>query len=145
MSLSIPNLLFIESNNHYAGGYVSPEALEQVKARGITHVIDMLPDNEHGGFDEAAMAGELGLFYAHLPIQGGYDLSRENAEALDRLLAGAEGNPVLVHCMSGNRVGALFALRAAWVQGLPPLEALQVGRRYGLTKLEPLVMQLLGI
>ncbi|MFX8620568.1 hypothetical protein ABTM24_20410, partial [Acinetobacter baumannii] len=83
--LSIPNLLFVEPN-HYAGGYVSPEALEQVKAAGITHVIDMLPDNEHGGFDEAGLAGELGLFYAHLPVQGGHDLSRDNAEALDRLL-----------------------------------------------------------
>lgn len=144
MSLNIPNLLFVEPN-HYAGGYVSPEALEQVRAQGITHVIDMLPNNEHGGFDEAAMAAELGLFYAHLPIQGGYDMTRENAQALDRLLSEAGDAPVLVHCMSGNRVGALFALRAAWVQGLPAAEALQVGRRYGLTKMEPLVAQLLGL
>lgn len=144
MSLNIPNLLFVEPN-HYAGGYVSPEALEQVRAQGITHVIDMLPNNEHGGFDEAGMAAELGLFYAHLPIQGGYDMTRENAQALDRLLSEAGDAPVLVHCMSGNRVGALFALRAAWVQGLPAAEALQVGRRYGLTKMEPLVAQLLGL
>ena len=38
-----------------------------------------------------------------------------------------------------------IALRAAWVQGLPAAEALQVGRRYGLTKMEPLVAQLLGL
>ena len=47
--------------------------------------------------------------------------------------------------MSGNRVGALFALRAHWLQGLPAVEALAVGRRYGLTKLEPLVMQILAL
>lgn len=144
MALPIPNLLFVEPN-HYAGGYVSPEALTQVKAAGITHVIDMLPDNEHGGFDEAAMAADLGLFYAHLPIQGGHDLNRDSAEALDRLLAEAGDTPVLVHCMSGNRVGALFALRAHWLQGVPAVEALQVGRRYGLTRMEPLVAQLLGL
>lgn len=144
MALPIPNLLFV-APNHYAGGYVSPEALAQVKAEGITHVIDMLPDNEHGGFDEAGLAADLGLFYAHLPVQGGHDLNKANAEALDKLLAEAGDTPVLVHCMSGNRVGALFALRAHWVQGLPAVEALQIGRRYGLTKLEPLVIQLLGL
>ncbi len=144
MALPIPNLLFV-APNHYSGGYVSPEALVQVKAEGITHVIDMLPDNEHGGFDEAGMAADLGLFYAHLPVQGGQDLNKGNAEALDRLLAEVGDTPVLVHCMSGNRVGALFALRAHWLQGLSQEEALEVGRRYGLTRMEPLVRQLLGM
>jgi len=54
-------------------------------------------------------------------------------------------SPVLVHCMSGNRVGALFALRAFWLQGMSAVEALAVGRRYGLTKLEPLVVQILAL
>lgn len=144
MALPIPNLLFV-APNHYSGGFVSPEALVQVKAEGITHVIDMLPDAEHGGFDEAALAAELGLYYVHLPIQGGHDLNKANAEALDRLLADAGDAPVLVHCMSGNRVGALFALRAHWLQGLSAVEALQVGRRYGLTRMEPLVAQILGL
>lgn len=144
MSLPIPNLLFVEPN-HYAGGYVSPEALAEVKAAGITHVIDMLPEHEHGGFDEAALAAELGLYYAHLPIVGGHDLNRANAEALHSLLAASGESPVLVHCMSGNRVGALFALRAYWLQGMSAVEALAVGRRYGLTKLEPLVVQILAL
>lgn len=143
MNIAIPNLLFVEPN-HYSGGYVSPEALVQVKDAGITHVIDMLPAAEHGGFDESAAAAELGLFYAHLPVQGGHDLNRNTAEALDRLLSEAGDAPVLVHCMSGNRVGALFALRAHWLQGVPAAEALAIGRQYGLTKLEPLVVQLLS-
>ncbi|WP_022955076.1 beta-lactamase hydrolase domain-containing protein [Perlucidibaca piscinae] len=143
MSLPIPNLLFL-APSHYVGGYVSPEALQAVKAHGITHVIDMLPEHEHGGFDEAAMAADLGLYYAHLPIVGGHDLNRGNAEVLDRLLAEVGDTPVLVHCMSGNRVGALFALRAHWLHGEAPEQALETGRRYGLTKLEPLVRQLLA-
>lgn len=141
--LEIPNLLQ-PSDQLLTGGFVSPEALLQVKAAGITHIIDMLPAHEHGGFDEAAMAEELGLFYAHLPILGGQDLNRDNAEALDQLLAAAGDATVLVHCMSGNRVGALFALRAAWIQGMSVEQALTEGRRHGLTKLEPLVVQLLA-
>ncbi len=143
MAIAIPNLLFVEPN-HYSGGFVSPEALVQVKEAGITHVIDMLPEAEHGGFDEAGAAADLGLFYVHLPVQGGHDLNRVNAEALDRLLSEVGDTPVLVHCMSGNRVGALFALRAHWLQGASPQQALQIGRQYGLTKLEPLIAQMLG-
>ena len=143
MALPIPNLLFV-APTHYAGGYVSPEAMALVKDHGITHIIDMLPANEHGGYDESAHAAELGLFYAHLPVQGGNDLNRANAEALDRLLAESGEAPVLVHCMSGNRVGALFALRAHWLKGESAADALATGRRYGLTKLEPLVVQLLA-
>lgn len=141
-SLSIPNLLHI-APNEYVGGFVSPESLSEVAALGFTHIIDMLPEHEHGAFDEAAMAAELGLYYVHLPIVGGHDLNRSNAEALDALLASVGETPVLVHCMSGNRVGALFALRAAWLKGMSHDEALLEGRRYGLTKLEPLVVQLL--
>jgi uncharacterized protein (TIGR01244 family) len=140
--LNIPNLMQ-GAPGHYSGGFVSPEALSKVKAQGFTHVIDMLPEHEHGGFDEAALAAELGLYYAHLPIVGGHDLNRSNAEALDALLASIGEAPVLVHCMSGNRVGALFALRGYWLKDMSVDEALVEGRRYGLTKLEPLVVQLL--
>lgn len=143
MALPIPNLMFV-APNHYSGGFVSHEAMALVKAEGITHVIDMLPRHEHGEYDEAAHAEELGLFYVHLPIQGGNDLNKTNAEALDRLLKDVGDTPVLVHCMSGNRVGALFALRAHWLQGQSVAEALATGRRYGLTKMEPLVVQLLS-
>ncbi|MEO6699705.1 MAG: sulfur transferase domain-containing protein [Paraperlucidibaca sp.] len=140
--LHIPNLMQ-GASGLYSGGFVSPEALTEVKAQGFTHVIDMLPEHEHGSFDEAALAAELGLYYAHLPIVGGHDLNRSNAEALDALLSSAGDTPVLVHCMSGNRVGALFALRGYWLRGMSVDEALAEGRRYGLTKLEPLVVQLL--
>ena len=90
-SLSIPNLLHI-APNEYVGGFVSPESLSEVAALGFTHIIDMLPEHEHGAFDEAAMAAELGLYYVHLPIVGGHDLNRSNAEALDALLDGGVGS-----------------------------------------------------
>lgn len=141
-TLSIPNLMQ-GAPNQFSAGFVSPEAMAGVKACGFTHVIDMLPEHEHGGFDEAALAAELGLYYVHLPIVGGHDLNRHNAEALDTLLASVGDTPVLVHCMSGNRVGALFALRGFWLNGMSIEKALAEGRRFGLTKLEPLVVQLL--
>src|SRR5690606_38327465 len=44
--------------------------------------------------------------------------------------------PALVHCASGNRVGALAALRAAWLQGADEEAAIAEGRRWGLRSLE---------
>ena len=54
------------------------------------------------------------------------------------------GTPVLVHCGSGNRVGALFALRAAWLQGVAPAQAVALGRAAGMTALEPAIRGILG-
>ncbi|MGB5353711.1 MAG: hypothetical protein WBN32_08890, partial [Woeseia sp.] len=72
-------------------------------------------------------------------IAGPDDVTFENAAKLDALLAEFAG-PVLLHCGSGNRVGALFALRAK-AAGLSNEQALEVGRRAGLTQLEEQVRQ----
>jgi hypothetical protein len=45
----------------------------------------------------------------------------------------------LVHCGSSNRVGALLALRAAWLKGATLEAALAAGRSAGLTGLESAV------
>ncbi|MGD9583304.1 MAG: sulfur transferase domain-containing protein [Lysobacterales bacterium] len=124
-------------------GRMDASALAAAKAAGVEWVIDLLPETECAGFDEAAACAALQLGYARLPIAGAADLNRENVAAFDRLLADSPAPMVLVHCASGNRVGALYALRAGWLQGKSPLQALAVGRAHGLTKLEPVVAQLL--
>ena len=51
--------------------------------------------------------------------------------------------PAMVHCASGNRVGAMLALKAAWIDGASPEEALQLGVDAGLTRLHDRVATLL--
>ena len=51
---------------------------------------------------------------------------------------------VLLHCASGNRVGALLALAAVQVDGASPEAALTLGRAAGLKSLEPVVMERLA-
>ncbi len=51
--------------------------------------------------------------------------------------------PVLVHCGSGNRVGAIHALGAHYIDGQSIDDALVVGRSTGLTGFEPRVRELL--
>ena len=52
---------------------------------------------------------------------------------------------MLLHCGSGNRVGALLALKAFWLDGGSAEEALEVGLAGGVTRLEPTVRELLGL
>ncbi|MER2176978.1 MAG: hypothetical protein ABS955_04680, partial [Stenotrophomonas maltophilia] len=57
-----------------------------------------------------------------------------NAKALRTVLAQSQG-PVLLHCASGNRAGALLALLQAR-EGASVDDALTFGRAAGMTSLE---------
>ena len=118
-----------------SGGRISADDLPALRAAGIARVIDLTPDVETPDFDEASAVRAAGLAYDNLPIAGAADLTPASVAAFDQLLRDVEG-PALVHCASGNRVGALAALRAAWVQGADEEAAIAEGRRWGLRSLE---------
>ena len=126
-----------------SGGRISAGDLPALRAAGIGHVIDLTPDAETPAFDEAAEVRAAGLRYDNLPIAGPADLTRDAVVAFDALLDGVDG-PALVHCASGNRVGALVALRAAWLDGADDEAAVAEGRRWGLTGLEGAVRERLA-
>uniref|UniRef100_UPI00190FA714 beta-lactamase hydrolase domain-containing protein n=2 Tax=Gammaproteobacteria TaxID=1236 RepID=UPI00190FA714 len=69
---------------------------------------------EDRGYDQAAEVRRLGMDYIALPIAGKDDITPANAAALHALLKERDGE-VLLHCASGNRVGALLALAAVQV------------------------------
>ena len=85
-----------------------------------------------------------GLAYHALPIASGDDLDRVRVAHFAELLQTHAGQPLLIHCASANRVGALVALHAAWHQGMAAEEAIALGRRAGLLGLEPCVRELLA-
>lgn len=119
----------------HSGGRITADDVSALRAAGIRHVINLAPAGETPDFDEASAVRAAGMRYDTLPIAGAGDLDREAVLAFDRLLQAAEG-PTLVHCASGNRVGALVALRAAWLQGVDEEAAVAEGRRWGLRGLE---------
>ena len=114
-------------------------ALEVCADAGYATVIDLRGTEEDRGFDEAAVVDDLGLHYVTLPIAGKDAISFDNARKLDGLLDEYPG-PVLVHCASSNRVGALLALRAS-LDGADDETALALGREGGLTSLEGIVRE----
>ena len=117
-----------------AGGQPTPEELAALAEAGYRTVLNMrLPDED--GNTDSAYVEELGMAYVDVPIEGAAGLSEERALQFAEALSGVE-RPVVVHCGSGNRVGALFALKAYYVDGKSADEAMQIGRNAGMTRLE---------
>jgi len=125
------------------GGQPSTQQLHEAAAAGVTTVIDLRTPQEDRGYDEQAAAETLGLRYVRLPIGGAGDINEANARTLRRLIGQDAAGTTLLHCASGNRVGALLALAHARVDGASAEESLELGRAAGLTSLEPTVRALL--
>lgn len=117
--------------NIITGGQPTPEDLQRLREAGLSNVINMRMPYEQTEFDDAEAAQAAGLNYVAMPIGGEPAISVEAARELDSWLEKLSGN-TLVHCATSNRVGALFAIRAAVLQGKPLAEALAEGQRAGL-------------
>ena len=118
-----------------AAGRIELADVVRLRQAGIRHVIDLTRNEETPDFDEAAAVRNAGIDYSNLPLRGAEDLTLENVRAFDALL-GEVRRPLLVHCASGNRVGAMAALRAAWIEGRPVEDAVAIGKAWGLKSLE---------
>ncbi|HWU70308.1 MAG TPA: sulfur transferase domain-containing protein [Pseudoxanthomonas sp.] len=126
------------------GGQPTLEQLDALPAQGVRTVIDLRPDSEDHGYDEARELQQRKLKYLRLPIAGAQDLTPANATALKKLLD-ESSDGVLLHCASGNRAGALLALMAAQEERLPPAQALELGKQAGMKSLSPVVEEKLGL
>lgn len=140
---SLPNLAS-PAPNLATAGRLQPQDIPVIAKVGVRHVIDLMVDSETPEFDEAAVVRSAGMSYENLPIRGAEDLTPENVARFDRLITEAGAVPTLVHCSSSNRVGAMAALRAAWIQGQSVDAALEEGRRWGMKGLEPAVRERLS-
>jgi len=125
------------------GGQPTPPQIEQAAVAGYRTVINLRTEGEEGFAWEPAAVEAAGMRYVLLPI-GSDGLTRANVKLLDEALAaGLQEGPVLLHCASSNRVGALLALRAGWLHDASREAALELGRAGGMTRLEPQVTELL--
>ena len=127
----------------YTSGQPSVAQFAGLKSIGISRVIHMRLASEKGtGWEEKA-AEELGLDFVRLPIAGAKGLTRENVQRFADELAKESEAGTLVACGSSNRVGAMFALKAFWLDGATADDALRLGQEAGITRLLPTVTKLL--
>jgi uncharacterized protein (TIGR01244 family) len=142
--LAIPNAR-IPADGVLSGGQPTREQLLAAGRAGFRTVINLRLEAEPGFEWEPETVKASAMRYVHIPVAGAEGLTRENVERVDAALREAlAAGPTILHCASGNRIGAVLALREAWLRGASPDAALKVGLAAGLTGLEPRTRELLG-
>ncbi|GAB4140305.1 MAG: sulfur transferase domain-containing protein [Planctomycetota bacterium] len=127
----------------WSSGQPTQEQFDQLPAMGIHRVIQLRPASENGTGWEEERARTSGIEFVRIPVAGAEGLTRANVDQLAAALKKPTKGGTLVCCASGNRVGALLALKARWVDGATAEAALELGRAAGVTKLEPKLQELL--
>ncbi|MFB0980901.1 MAG: sulfur transferase domain-containing protein [Alteromonadaceae bacterium] len=123
------------------GGQPSEIDLVILSKSGIKTIINLRGDEEFNDFDEKAEVEALGMNYITIPILGASGINNENLKLFSAAIQNKE--QAFVHCASGNRVGAMFALDAYFNHKKSLKEAISIGKQSGLTRLESTVKKVI--
>ncbi|WP_319800145.1 beta-lactamase hydrolase domain-containing protein [Psychrobacter sp. I-STPA6b] len=129
---SVLSPVFFPDEQTVVTGALSPEQIAHIAASGVEHVINFQPESELT-FDEKSAVEAHGMSYSHLPITGAEDLKQVNLLEFDKILRQHHGQRILMHCSTGNRVGACVALRQGWLRGRKMDTAMKRGKEHGLS------------
>jgi uncharacterized protein (TIGR01244 family) len=88
-------------------GQPEEEHLKRLAEAGYKTIVDLRTPEEDRGLDEPEVARQAGMEYVNIPV-GHEDVEDETFERFRELMKDPERRPVLVHCSSANRVGALL-------------------------------------
>lgn len=110
-------------------GLLRDGAIPVLKALGFATIVDLRSPAEGIGAEQQAAAA-AGLRYVNIPVTGGVPTDAQVAE-FARIVEDPNNAPLLVHCASANRVGAMWTLYRVR-QGIPLAIALEEGRTAGL-------------
>jgi len=100
-------------------------------ASGVSTVIDLRAPGEPRGFDEPAAARAAGVEYHNIPVVAG-SLTASEFDQVRELLRAPDRRPVLLHCVSANRVGAVLLPYLVLDELRSPDEALRIAHDVGL-------------
>ncbi|MDP8953110.1 MAG: protein tyrosine phosphatase family protein, partial [Actinomycetota bacterium] len=112
-------------------GQPEEEHLRQLAEAGYRTVIDLRTSEEDPGFDESEMVRQVGMEYVNIPV-GHEAIEDETFEWFRELMKNPERRPVLVHCSSANRVGALLVPYLVLDEGRTPEDTEEIASEVGL-------------
>ena len=96
----------------FIGGQPTEKALRDLRAKGVTTIVNLRMPEEMAriGFDEAALAKELGIKYVHIPMTGtpANPYGPKELDTFTAAMAAANGK-VLLHCTIAWRASHLWA------------------------------------
>lgn len=96
---------------HHAG-QPSPTDFAGLKEKGFDVIINIRGQDEMK-FDEKAAVLKNNMAYFNVPVMGGGGIQSPAVATIDQILKNHKGKKILVHCASGNRVGAWFGASLA--------------------------------
>ena len=124
------NIKRINDQLAVAMGQVTPEELQQAAQAGFKSVLNLRsPEEESFVSDEQQQAEKTGLKYINVPVKPdgmSDELADQVLQEIDQL-----PKPVLIHCKSGMRSGAMTLMYVATQQGMTADEAMQKGKQMG--------------
>ena len=99
-------------DDFFIGGQPTEKALRDLKARGVTTVVNLRMPDEMAriGFDEAALVKELGMTYVYIPMNGSATnpYGPKQLDAFAAAMSAADGK-LLLHCTIAWRASHLWA------------------------------------
>ncbi|KFE36368.1 fused DSP-PTPase phosphatase/NAD kinase-like protein [Thioclava atlantica] len=125
------------------GGFIDPTGIPMLKQLGFKTVVSLLKPDE-GAPNEGDLVKKSGMNYIQISVPTKAPTAEQVAE-FAKIVEDPANYPILLHCESSNRVGAMWALYRA-SKGVPPEIAVEEGRQIGLkTSREPAVREQLGM
>jgi len=125
----------VERCQTYGGIFLAsqpqPDDLRIAKETGIRTVINLRTDEELD-WDEAGTVDSLGMTYHQVPFRSPEQMTDAVLDRLRGLLSDPANRPVLLHCASANRVGAVWLAHRTADDGLAWGPALVEARLVGL-------------
>lgn len=117
----------------FISGQPNKETLEALSKKGVKTVINLRRDEEMSkvDFDEKSVAESLGMTYVRVPMSTSLPKEDGVKTILDTLGKSKE-SPVLLHCASGIRAGAMWALYSGVRKGQSADAAIAEGKQAGL-------------
>jgi uncharacterized protein (TIGR01244 family) len=111
-------------------GQVTPEQLKQAAQEGFKSVLNLRASGEEGFMpDEEQQAEVAGLTYVNIPVKKeeiSDELTSQILKEIDEL-----PKPVLVHCASGMRAGAMACMHMATREGMTADEGMTKAQAIG--------------
>jgi uncharacterized protein (TIGR01244 family) len=107
----------------FIAGQPTVRGMRDLKSRGVTTIVNLRTPVEMSkiGFDEAAVAAELGMDYVYLPVRGDtvYPYSPKALAGFTSAMKSANGK-VLLHCTVAWRASHLWAAYLINARGVAP-------------------------
>lgn len=116
-------------------GQPTPDELERLAEAGYKTILDLRAPEEPRGYDEEAAARDAKMEYVNIPVTPA-TLADEDFDRFRELMRDPARRPIVVHCGTANRVGALLIPYLILDEGKDPEDAFRVAVDVGLRSQE---------